>query len=303
MNFYFEIARLRAARLLWSERLEPVGPKDPPDPAEMVVDLSLIHVLREFGIGRSLLLPLLRRGGRIAPPPAVSFGAGMATLPTALGNALGERVHLRTRAIDLVRTGTGWRVRADRAGRAVEIEARQVVLAVPAPAAARLLEGESPGLSSRIARLRYNPLGVVHLEADTPLEGLGFQVSFTERNRALRGVTFNHSLFGRERLYTAYLGGALRPDVRDWSTDRLGREAVREFRETTGYESRVLSAEHESVPAWDITWRGLRAETIPPGLWLAGNWWSRPGIPGRLAEAERIAAGVVADASGMERGR
>jgi len=29
MNFYFEIAKLRAARMLWAELLEPFGPKDP----------------------------------------------------------------------------------------------------------------------------------------------------------------------------------------------------------------------------------------------------------------------------------
>jgi protoporphyrinogen/coproporphyrinogen III oxidase len=51
-------------------------------PGDMQVGLSLGHVLKEFGIGRSLLLPLLRRGGRIDPPPACSFREGMQTLPT-----------------------------------------------------------------------------------------------------------------------------------------------------------------------------------------------------------------------------
>src|SRR5687767_12377392 len=62
------------------------------DPADMVVGLSLLHVLEEFGVGRSLVLKLLSGGGRIDPPPACSFRDGMHALPVALAAALGARV-------------------------------------------------------------------------------------------------------------------------------------------------------------------------------------------------------------------
>ena len=171
------------------------------------------------------------------------------------------------------------------------------MLCVPAPAAARLLEPVARDVAQGVARLRYNPLGVVHLDADTPLRGLGFQVAFTERNRALRGVTFNDSLFGRSRLYTAYLGGALRPDIAHLSQERLGAIAAREFRDTTGYEARPIHAEHEWVPAWDVSWKGLRRLPLPDGVTLTGNWWSRPGLPGRLAEAEAVARALTGGAT------
>ena len=258
------------------------------DPADMEVGLSLIHVLRNFGIGRSLLLALIRRGGRINPPPACSFRKGMQALPDTLAASLGDRVWLGTRVTGLRRQGSGWVVRSEGPNGAQEVPAEHVVLSVPAPAAACLLEPVAPELAESVGRVRYNPLGVVHLDADTPLRGLGFQVAFTERNRALRGVTFNDSLFSRNRLYTAYLGGALRPDVAHLSEERLGEIAVREFRETTGYEARPIHAEHEWVPAWDVSWRGLRTAALPDGITLTGNWWSRPGLPGRLAEAEGV---------------
>ncbi|MEX2472891.1 MAG: protoporphyrinogen oxidase [Gemmatimonadota bacterium] len=270
------------------------------DPDDMEVGLSLAHVLRELGIGRSLLLPLLRRGGRVTPPPACSFRDGMETLPRALADALGDRVRLSMPVTELERCGAGWRVHTEGEGGAETFDARQVVLATSAPAAADLLRPVAAGASEVIDGLRYNPLGVVHLDAETDLKGLGFQVSFTERDRALRGVTFNDSLFARENVYTAYLGGALRPDVARLSSSALAEVAVREFRDTTGYVAEPLAAEHEWVPAWDVSWRGLSEIALPDGLIVTGSWWSRPGLPGRLGEAARVAAGLTS-AAGKDR--
>lgn len=270
------------------------------DPDDMEVGLSLAHVLRELGIGRSLLLPLLGRGGRVTPPPACSFRDGMETLPRALADVLGDQVRLSTPVTALERRGAGWRVRIEGNGGTETLDARQVVLATSAPAAADLLRPIAAGASDVIGGLKYNPLGVVHLDARTDLKGLGFQVSFAERHRALRGVTFNDSLFARENVYTAYLGGALRPDVARLSPSALAEVAVREFRDTTGYDAEPLSAEHEWVPAWDVSWRGLSDVAVPDGLIVTGNWWSRPGLPGRLGEAARVAARLTS-AAGKDR--
>jgi protoporphyrinogen/coproporphyrinogen III oxidase len=268
------------------------------DPADMEVGLSLIHVLREFGIERSLLVPLLRRGGRIATPPACSFRRGMQTLTDGLAGALGERLHLAARVQGLEARSGGWRLSVAEQDEVHTLDAEHVVLTTPAPVTSALLRQVAPDAAATIGGLRYNPLGVVHLHAETDLCGLGFQMSFTEEHAALRGVTFNDSLFGRRRLYTAYLGGALRPDIARMAPDRLAALAVGEFRRTTGFDARALSAEHERVPAWDVTWRGLSGVALPTGLEVAGNWWSRPGIPGRLAEADRLAARLVGSRSG-----
>jgi hypothetical protein len=132
--------------------------------------------------------------------------------------------------------GAAWSVETE----AETIEASHVVITAPAAAAARLLQPIADETAARIQRLRYNPLGVVHLHARTELRGMGFQVSFAEP-LALRGVTYNDSLFGRTGVYTAYLGGGARPDVVELDDDALGRLAVDEFRACTGYESRPLS--------------------------------------------------------------
>lgn len=256
------------------------------DPADMEVGLSLIHVLREFGIGRSLLVRFLARGGRIDPPPACSFREGMQVLPDAIADRLGERFRPGAPVRSLAPTPSGWRVDVE-SGEA--IDAAEVVLATPAPVTARLLESVAPEASSAIARLRYNPLVVVHLDAETDLTGIGFKVAFGEEDTILSGVTFNDSLFGRKNLYTAYMGGARNPQVASMSSDELGTTAVSEFRRTTGADARVLSVAHERMPAWDRSWRGLRDIGLPSGVRVAGNWWSRPGLPGRLAEATTLA--------------
>ncbi len=264
------------------------------DPADMVVGLSLGHVLREFGIRRSLVLPLLRRGGRIRPPAPLSFREGLQTLPLALADALGDRLRLSRPVRALRPCGSGWAVDLD--GEALEAE--HVVLTVSAPAAAGLLAPVAPAAAAALRALTYNPLAVVHLDAETPLRGLGFQVAFTE-DLALRGVTFNDSLFGRRNVYTAYLGGARRRDVTSLSDQRLETLAVDEFRLCTGYEARPLAVEHEAMPAWDVSWKALEGFRVPEGIHVVANWASRPGIPGRLVDARRTAR-VLAGAPDSE---
>lgn len=254
------------------------------DPADMVVGLSLGHVLQEFGVRRSLVMKLLSAGGKIRTPPACSFAEGTEVLPRALAASLGARVRRDAAVRAIRRDGAGWSVET-----ATEtIAASSVVLAVPAAAAARLLDPLAPDAARRLTALRYNPLGVVHLEADTDLGGMGFQVSFAEPLK-LRGVTFNDSLFGRKNVYTAYLGGGTHPEVVDLPDEALLRLAVEEFRICTGYDSRAIAVERERMPAWDRTWRALEGLDLPSGLHVTANWESRPGIPGRFARARALA--------------
>jgi protoporphyrinogen/coproporphyrinogen III oxidase len=257
------------------------------DPARMRVGLSLGHVLREFGIGRSLIAPLLRRGGRIEPPPACSFREGMETLPRALHERYREHVRLETPVRRLARESGGYVVETE----GETLHAEQVVLTSSAPSTALILRETAPEAAERIGRLVYNPLVVVHVHADTDLVGLGYQVSFSER-MITRGVTFNDSLFGRTGVYTVYLGGAKAPQVRDWTDQRLIETAVREFREATGFDAEALAVERERMPAWDQSWAALEGLRLPEGLHIAANWESRPGIPGRLLRAKRLAAQI-----------
>jgi protoporphyrinogen/coproporphyrinogen III oxidase len=258
------------------------------DPRDMVLELSLGHVLREFNVGRSMLLPLLRRGGTVAPPDACSFRDGLETLPRALRALHTSRIRLETPVRAIERRGDTYVVSTDDD----RIDAEHVVITTPARAAAALLTRTATDAAARIATLNYNPLTVVHLHADTNLRGLGYQVSLAEP-LVTRGVTWNDSLFARKGVYTVYLGGARNPWIATEADARAGEMAVAEFRLVTGHDAAVLSVEQERMPAWDRSWAALRSLALPPGLHIHANWMSRPGIPGRLASARHLAAALT----------
>ena len=265
------------------------------DPADMDVETSLNPLLKQAGVNRSLILRLLRTGGRISPAPACSFRKGMQTLPLALASTLGDRLHLETSVSHLEKSGWGWRVHFHNG---TPVEASAVVVATNAQGAANVLRASEPKASVLIDELHHNALAIVHLEAETELRGMGFQVAFSKPAMALRGVTFNDCLFGRTGVYTAFLGGALHPQIRAMDEDAIGKLAVEQFRLTTTYEARVLSTENFRMPAWDITWQALAGLMLPDGLFVAGGWHSRPGLPGRLSEATQLAQKLTS-VSGM----
>lgn len=283
------------------------------DPARMPVEGALRPALERLGVGRSLLAAFLRwriRGGET--PPAATFPEGLQELPDALYREGRARIRLEAAAVRVrpadrraAPDGDGdllprWTVETA----AGAVEARDVVLACPADEAARLLGGSLPGVAARLERLRYNPLAVVHLLTGDGMDGYGYQVALDERT-ATRGVTFNHGLFGpghgedpvsveegrraRAGVHTAYLGGAARPEVAEWPDDEVGRVAREEFRRATGREARVLRVGRTRMPAWDESWSALEGLEVPPGLHLCGPHVSRPGIPGRIWEAEEKA--------------
>lgn len=255
------------------------------DPADMLVGLSLGPLLADLEVGRSFLLRLLRRRAFSVPPTPCSFRNGLQTLTDALYARNEASVRLGSPALGLRRSGAGWAIELD----AGETEADHVVLTCEAPAAAELLGTVAPDAMQRLERLAYNPLAIVHLHAPaTGLRGLGYQVALGE-DFATRGVTWNDSVFDREGVYTAFLGGAAWPAVVDEPDDRLGEIAAAEFGRVTGHDARPLAVARARMPAWDVSWTALEGLEIPSGIRIAANWWSRPGIPSRLAEARRVA--------------
>lgn len=258
------------------------------DPADMVVGLSLGATLRDLGVSRSLLLPLLRRGGRVSPPPAISFADGLETLPRALYAAHRDRVRLGARVAAIRRDGSGFRLRVG----TDDLHADRVVLTVDAGQAAAMLREPAPGEADRISELRYNPLAIVHLLAEGTPEALGYQVALGEE-LLTRGVTFNHWMFRGESVHTAFLGGSRGARVAEMSDGAVADAAVDEFRLVTGASASVLSIVRAEMPAWDVTWQAVQKLSLPEGLFIAANWLARPGIPGRLGQASRLARALV----------
>jgi oxygen-dependent protoporphyrinogen oxidase len=259
------------------------------DPRDMLVRHALLPTLLELRADRSAVLALLHRGFAPARAAPCSFRRGMRTLTDAMLAGVREHVQLETPVVAIARGTGGYRVRTDRG----DHEATDVVLTCAADAAARLLGDVAPRAASALASLRYNRIAIVHLVAEGVTPGMGYQVSLAEP-LLTRGVTFNHWLFGRDGVYTAFLGGAREPGLAGRADDDIARVAAEEFGHVTGRVAMPLHVARAAMPAWDRTWTALENLELPDGLHLCANYESRVGIPGRISRARQVAA-LIAD--------
>lgn len=252
------------------------------DPDRMLVESSLEENLVEAGIGRSIVLGALGRIGVRDNSPPCSFQNGLEALPNALGKRLGESIHLNSSVQTIERSKRKWRVILDD-GNESSVDA--VVLACPAEQAGGIVKGEFPQLANVWQQMHYNELALCHMQSEGVMEGLGYQVGFGEALET-RGVTFNHSMFGRKGLYTAFLGGMRNPLLVDLSDEEISSIATSEFQQVTGLEARSLEVSRTKIPAWDLSWKGYRKARLPEGLFVCSNFSGRPGIQGRFQQAK-----------------
>ncbi|MFD7813456.1 protoporphyrinogen oxidase [Streptomyces sp. NPDC059785] len=143
--------------------------------------------------------------GRRTGPVFMGIEGGVGRLPLAVADSLRARgADIRTgtpvtglRRVTDAAAGTdaGWRVgTADGA-----LHAPAVVLAVPAPAAARLLRAEAPAAAAELAAVEYASMALITLayrraEADLP-EGSGFLVPPVD-GRTIKAATFASRKWG-----------------------------------------------------------------------------------------------------------
>jgi oxygen-dependent protoporphyrinogen oxidase len=160
-----------------------------------------------------------------------SFRHGMATLPRQLAATLGKNLRSGVRVEELhPLAGGGYRIKLRTQDHLENLQASQIVIALPAYAAARLLEPLSADTATALAGIEHPPLAVVALgyrrrDIAHPLDGLGVLTPTVERRNIL-GFLFSSTLFsGRAPddhvLLTAYVGGARQPDLA-----RLPREEL-----------------------------------------------------------------------------
>lgn len=266
------------------------------DPAEMPAEHALSRLIALEERNGSLLRAAIDRLVRSddTPPPA-SFADGLGTLPEALYEAHRPYVHLNTPVEEIRNGDDGERYRIRAGGRTTEVDS--LVVTVPAPSAASLLTELDGASADPLRTLAYNALAVVHLRADVDARGFGYQVRRDEPLETL-GVTWNDSLFDRDGVYTAFLGGMDDPDVIDRPDEELGAVARREFEEVMGVRPTVLSVTKfpRAFPAYDTSWSALDTVDLPDGVVLATNYTGHMGIPSRIREAGRVADRLAGEA-------
>jgi oxygen-dependent protoporphyrinogen oxidase len=250
----------------------------------------------------SVLAGLLRRKKAGPRYGLRSFREGMGTLPRALAGALDVRYGVPAHRVRPV--PGGWSVDVDSG----PVTARGLVVAVPASTAARLLAGTADDLASDLASISYAPIVVVHMAvSDTafsrPLHGFGFLVPRGENRRVL-GTLFSSCLFpGRSprghQLLTTFMGGALDPEIIDWSEERIletaGNELELILKLARGTARPVRVTRYPgAIPQYRVghpEWRRrveLEAGTHA-GLFLTGNYFSGVSVPATMEHGARTA--------------
>jgi len=255
------------------------------DPAEMPAAFALEGLLERERETGSLLRAFRQRVGQGHKAPPITFQDGNQQLPNALAERYDDRVELGTPVTDIEPVGDGYTLRTPDGRHEVDA----VVLTTPAGVTAELLDALVPGVA-RLGKLRYNPLAVVFLESAFAGDGKGYQVGYDEDLHTL-GVSWNHSMFDREGLYTAFLGGMNEPELVTAPDGRLARIATSEFEAVTGSPASTIDVARldPGFPAWDHSWWALEDLALPPDIFLATNYTERMGIPSRVREARELA--------------
>jgi len=270
---------------------------------------SLVRFERERGsIALGALSAVLARSPR-GLAGSYSARGGLGALAAALAAALGEGALRSGSPVRCIaRDGGSWRL--ELAGEA--IRARSLVLAVDAPAAARLLAPLDSEAAKLAAGVAYAPIASVALDVDPralrrPIAGFGFLVP-RDLGLDLLGALFMSQLFaerapaGRE-LVTALIGGARWPGVVAASDDEITQRVLAGLDRALGLEAkpRVLAISRWThavpQPGADHPARiaALRTRFADDRtLALAGGWLDGVAVSDALASGSAAARAIAA---------
>ena len=266
-----------------------------------------------------------RTGTRQSGSAFCGLVGGVGRLPEHLRDVLVERgVRVETGAMvrELTRTPTGWRLTCGPVPAAYGIDADAVLLAVPAPAAARLLFGATPSAARRLSEVEVASVALVTLALDRreldrqgyALPGSGFLVPSTE-GRAIKASTFSSNKWAWVDASSddlvflrASFGRAGEVAVLQRSDDELVRTAVREIGDAVGFALPRVVDHHvqrwggglPQYPVGHLDAMARVAEDIAgvPGLDLCGAAYGGVGIPAVIASA-RAAADRLMSSKGL----
>ena len=240
-----------------------------------------------------------------------SFVTGMGELVEALAARLADAIRLETRAIDVRRNLEAGRWRVLTA--AGHFDADAVVLAGPAAESSELLRTFDSRLAGELDEIPTAPVAVVALGYDMteigPLDGFGFLVPRTEGIRTLGALwetsIYPHRAPAGKALLRVMLGGATDRAAVTLSDEELLQtvcgDLEKTMRVTAAPEFVRITRHRRGIPQYE---RGHLARMARidarvaehPGLHLAGNSYRGVSMNACIADADRIADGVLAAA-------
>jgi protoporphyrinogen oxidase len=250
------------------------------------------------------------RGEPSGPPPIISFTDGLAALPRALASALpAGSLRLGATISQLSPSRDGWILDAS-----PEERFSRVILALPAPALARLTIG-SPGAQTSLASLDHleHPavaslfLGFRREQVAHPLDGFGVLLPSVEKRRLL-GVLFNSTLFpGRAPdghvALTVIVGGARHGELARRPLDQQLPVVLEELAQILGVRGEPVFMRRSfwphAIPQYQLNHDAhleviAAAEQRHAGLFIGGPVRDGIGMPACLKAGERLAEAALA---------
>lgn len=261
----------------------------------------------------SVLRAMARRAGGSARDGAVTgfvtLAGGLSELVDALARRLaGERLRLGCAAMAVERRGAGYRVLL---GDGSSITADRVILALPAPAAARLLEGVDPALTGELRGIPVVSTATVSLgfpagTVTQRLDGYGFVSPRAAGGPVVAGTWTTNKFPGRgaqgATLVRFFIGRAGFEAVVEQPDDALVDLARSQLERLSGVTATPSVARvfrwPQSMPQY-VVGHGDRLERIArllagsPGLLLAGGSYRGVGIPDCITSGWSAAEGSL----------
>ncbi|MFJ6141452.1 protoporphyrinogen oxidase [Kitasatospora sp. NPDC092286] len=273
------------------------------------------------------LLPIAQGGGSLvagvrelatrpqstAGPVFQGLRGGLGTLPEAVAAACvraGAELRTHTPVDELRRAPDGWRVVT---GGGETLTADAVVLAVPAPAAARLLRTDAPGAAAELDGVEYAGMALVTLafrraDLPEPPAGSGFLVPPVD-GRRIKASTFSSNKWGwLERsapdafLLRTSLGRHREEQALDLPDEELVARSLEDLGEAIGLTARpydtAVTRWRAGLPQYPVGHLDrvarIRAEAGRlGGLALCGAAYDGVGIPACVASARTAVAAIV----------
>jgi oxygen-dependent protoporphyrinogen oxidase len=187
-----------------------------------------------------------------------------------------------------------------------------LIVATPAPVAARLLQSLDRMLAVDLGRIEYAGTAIVTLayrrqQVSHALDGFGFVVPAVEGRRILAGsfssVKFPDRAPDDAVLVRVFIGGACQSELLDRTDEELSQIAREELAALVGAAGEPLFADvtrwPKAMPQYHLGHEGLvaeieRAAAAWPQLALAGNAYHGVGIPNCIHSGELAAQRIVA---------
>lgn len=241
-----------------------------------------------------------RAASQASGPVFFGLRGGVGQLPQALADAGGFDVRLNTTVRALTRTPAGWQVVVGPSTAVEILEFDAVVMAAPAPAAARLLSEAAPAAAFALAGVDYASMAIVTFVLDGANDpgGSGFLVPPVD-GTAIKAATYSTNKWGWSAdqaqgftIARASIGRAGETALLHHDDAELVDFARADLAEATGSIGRVVDARvHRwggALPQYDVGHLDLvdtveRCVAEVAGLEVCGAAYRGVGIPAVIA--------------------